>query len=152
MVSVSEVAQQKLLDMMFESGYDKSCYVRVGVESGGCSGLSYKLDFDVEKKETDKCFEDKGIKLQLKENIIGFIKKSNLSREKSEQKIDRFAVNESVDSMIISVDQKLRILNLSIKDLEIYDEKEALNKYGSSDSGASLGDILGSALDKKKEN
>ena len=63
MVSVSEVAQQKLLNMMFESGYDKSCYVRVGVESGGCSGLSYKLDFDVEKKETDKCFEDKGIKL-----------------------------------------------------------------------------------------
>ena len=54
--------------------------------------------------------------------------------------------------MIVSIDQKTRNVNLSIKDLEIKDEKDALNKYGSSDSGASLGDILGSVLDKKKDN
>jgi len=63
MISISGLAQQKLLDMMCESGYTKDCYVRVGVKSGGCSGLSYKLDFDDKKKETDKCFKDKGIKL-----------------------------------------------------------------------------------------
>ena len=108
----------------------------------------------IKSKVTGKILniEEKGIKVKLDENIIGFIKKSNLSREKSEQKIDRFAVDESVDSMIVSIDQKSRILNLSIKDLEIHDEKEVLNKYGSSDSGASLGDILGSVLDKKKES
>jgi len=96
--------------------------------------------------------EDKGITLNLEDNVIGFIKKNNLSREKNEQKVDRYAVNENIDSMIVSIDSKSRIINLSIKDLEIKDEKEALNKYGSSDSGASLGDILGSVLDKKKDN
>ena len=96
--------------------------------------------------------EEKGIKIDLGSNIIGFIKKSNLSKEKSEQKVERYAVDENVDSMIVSIDQKTRNVNLSIKDLEIKDEKDALNKYGSSDSGASLGDILGSVLDKKKDN
>ena len=64
--------------------------------------------------------------------------------------LERFAEGEQVDSIIISVDQKNRSLNLSIKEIEIIDEKEALSKYGSSDSGASLGDILGTALKKKK--
>jgi Ribosomal protein S1 len=96
--------------------------------------------------------EEKGIKIDLGSNIIGFIKKSNLSKEKSEQKVERYAVDENVDSMIVSIDQKTRNVSLSIKDLEIKDEKDALNKYGSSDSGASLGDILGSVLDKKKDN
>jgi len=93
--------------------------------------------------------DDKGIKVQISENVFGYIKKSNLSKDKTEQRIERFAINESVDSMIISLESKTRIINLSIKEVEIQDEKEALSKYGSSDSGASLGDILGSVLKKK---
>ena len=89
------------------------------------------------------------ITVQLSEGIYGTIKKSNLSKDKNEQRTDRFAIDEQVDSVIISVDQKLRTINLSIKQVEIQDEKEALTKYGSSDSGASLGDILGSILKKK---
>ena len=96
--------------------------------------------------------DDKGLTIKLEENLNGFIKKSNLSKEKTEQKIDRYAIDESIDSMIVSIDSKTRSINLYIKDLEIKDEKEALNKYGSSDSGASLGDILGSVLDKNKDN
>ena len=80
--------------------------------------------------------------------IFGFIKKSNLSNDKNENKIERFALEEKVDSIILSIDSKNRTLNLSIKELEIRDEKEALSKYGSSASGASLGDILGSVLKK----
>ena len=76
----------------------------------------------------------------------------NLSRDKVDQKTDRFAIGEKVDSMVISLDKKSRIINLSIKSIEIEEEKNALNKYGSSDSGASLGDILGSVLDKKKND
>ena len=95
---------------------------------------------------------DKGLTVKLSENINGFIKKSNLSKERSDQKIDRFAVDEKIDSMIISIDNKLRIVNLSVKEMEIDEEKKALNKYGSSDSGASLGDILGSVLDKKNND
>ncbi len=69
---------------------------------------------------------------------------------KNEQRTERFAIDEQVDAIIISVDQKTRSLNLSIKEIEINDEKEALSKYGSSDSGASLGEILGSILKKKE--
>jgi len=93
---------------------------------------------------------DKFLKIILDNNIIGTIKKANLSKDKNEQRVDRFALEEQVDSIIISVDQKTRTLNLSIKEIEINDEKEALSKYGSSDSGASLGDILGSILKKKE--
>ena len=97
-----------------------------------------------------KEIDERLITVSIEENIIGTIKKSNLSKDRNEQKTDRFAIGEQVDSLIISVDQKSRTLNLSIKEIEIMDEKEAMSKYGSSDSGASLGDILGSILKKKE--
>ncbi len=94
--------------------------------------------------------DDKGLKIELdnEKQIFGFIKKSNLSNDKNENKTERFALEEKVDSIILSIDSKSRTINLSIKELEIRDEKEALNKFGSSSSGASLGDILGSVLKK----
>ena len=92
---------------------------------------------------------DKGIIINLSNNIHGTIKKTNLSKDKNEQKVERFAKGEKIDSMILSYDKKLRKINLSLKDKEIHEEQEALSQYGSSDSGASLGDILGEALNKK---
>ena len=94
--------------------------------------------------------DEKGLKIELdnENKIFGFIKKTNLSNDKNENRTDRFALDEKVDSVILSIESKSRTLNLSIKELEIRDEKEALNKYGSSTSGASLGDILGSVLKK----
>jgi len=94
--------------------------------------------------------DEKGLKIELdnEKQIFGFIKRSNLSNDKNENKTERFAIDEKVDSIILSIDTKNRAVNLSIKELEIRDEKEALNKYGSSASGASLGDILGSVLKK----
>ena len=94
--------------------------------------------------------DEKGLKIELDydNQIFGFIKKTNLSNDKNENKTERFALDEKVDSVILSIETKSRTLNLSIKELEIRDEKEALNKYGSSTSGASLGDILGSVLKK----
>tara|TARA_Y100001936_G_C16050371_1_gene657432 strand:- start:103 stop:1803 length:1701 start_codon:yes stop_codon:yes gene_type:complete len=94
--------------------------------------------------------DDKGLKIELdsEKQIFGFIKRTNLSNDKNENKTDRFALDEKVDSIILSIDTKSRTINLSIKELEIRDEKEALSKYGSSASGASLGDILGSVLKK----
>ena len=106
----------------------------------------------IKSKVTGKITEidEKGIKVELdKENkIFGYVKKQNLSKDKNEQKIERFALDENIDTVIISLDTKSRSINLSIKELEIQDEKEVLDKYGSSDSGASLGDILGSVLKK----
>ena len=94
--------------------------------------------------------DERGLKVELdnEKRIFGFIKKINLSNDKNENKIERFALDEKVDSIILSIDAKNRTINLSIKELEIRDEKEALTKYGSSASGASLGDILGSVLKK----
>ncbi len=106
----------------------------------------------IKSKVTGKIvnIDEKGLKIELdnENQIFGFIKKSNLSNDKNENKTDRFALDENIDSIILSIDSKNRTLNLSIKELEIRDEKEALSKYGSSASGASLGDILGSVLKK----
>ena len=96
--------------------------------------------------------DDKGLSVKLDQEIVGFIKRSNLAKDKADQKVDRFAVGEKIDSMIISLDSKTRLLNLSIKEVEIDDEKQVLSKYGSSDSGASLGDILGSVLNKNTKD
>jgi small subunit ribosomal protein S1 len=81
----------------------------------------------------------------------GFIKKSDLSRERSEQRSDRFAVGEKIDAKVMSTDKKGQ-LNLSIKAREIDEDKQAMKEFGSTESGASLGDILGAALGKKSED
>ena len=78
--------------------------------------------------------------------VAAFIRKGDLSRDRTEQRPERFAVGDKVDAMITRVDRKTRQYQLSIKILEINQEKEAVAQYGSSDSGASLGDILSAAL------
>ncbi|NNE56536.1 MAG: 30S ribosomal protein S1 [Hellea sp.] len=78
--------------------------------------------------------------------IAAFIRKSDLSRERSDQRPERFAVGDKVDAIITKVDKSKRQYSLSIKALEIAEEKEAVQQYGSVDAGASLGDILGAAL------
>lgn len=89
-----------------------------------------------------------GIEVTVNDNLIGFIKKGDLSRERSEQRSDRFAVGEKVDAKVIKSNRSGR-LDLSIKAREIDEDKQAMAEYGSSDSGASLGDILGAALKRK---
>ncbi|MBL4854171.1 MAG: 30S ribosomal protein S1 [Robiginitomaculum sp.] len=80
-----------------------------------------------------------------------FIRKNDLSRERSEQRPERFAVGDKVDARVLKTDRKTGQVSLSIKALEIADEKEAVAQYGSTDSGASLGDILGAALKTDEE-
>jgi small subunit ribosomal protein S1 len=94
---------------------------------------------------------DGGIEVTIRENVEGFIKKAELSRDRAEQRPDRFAVGEKVDAQIISVDKSAKKLQLSIKARELAEDKAAIAEYGSSDSGASLGDILGAALAANKK-
>ncbi|WP_206615092.1 30S ribosomal protein S1 [Mesobaculum littorinae] len=89
--------------------------------------------------------EDGGIEVEY-EGAKSFIRRSDLSRDRAEQRPERFGVGDKVDVRVTNVDQKTRRLGLSIKAREIAEEKEAVQQYGSSDSGASLGDILGAAL------
>jgi len=89
--------------------------------------------------------EEGGIEVDY-EGAKSFIRRSDLSRDRAEQRPERFQVGDKLDVRVTSVDQKTRRLGLSIKAREIAEEKEAVEQYGSSDSGASLGDILGAAL------
>jgi small subunit ribosomal protein S1 len=92
-----------------------------------------------------------GIEVKTTGDLTGFIRKVELSRERSEQRPDRFAVGEKVDAKVTNIDSVNRRLTLSIKALEIEDEKQAMADFGSSDSGASLGDILGPAIKGRQE-
>jgi small subunit ribosomal protein S1 len=98
---------------------------------------------------TVSAIKDNGIEVTVGDGMTGFIKKADLSRERSEQRSDRFAVGEKVDAKVLKVERSSRKLELSIKAREIEEDKQAMAEYGSSDSGASLGDILGAALQKK---
>jgi small subunit ribosomal protein S1 len=82
--------------------------------------------------------------------LRSFIRKSDLSRDRQEQRADRFSTGDRVDAMVTGFDKSSRKVSLSIKAMELKDEKEAIAQFGSSDSGASLGDILGAALRDKK--
>jgi len=99
-----------------------------------------------------KSITEKGLHVEISEGVRGFVKKSELSKERSDQRVDRFAVDEKIDARILSVDSKSREISLSIKALQVEEEKQALKDFGSVDSGASLGDILGAALEKKAKN
>ncbi|MBY0533428.1 MAG: S1 RNA-binding domain-containing protein, partial [Rickettsiaceae bacterium] len=92
-----------------------------------------------------------GVEVSVDNNATGFIKKIDLSAERSEQKSERFVEGDRIDAKIISIEKSGRRLNLSIKALEIDEREKAIKEYGSTDSGASLGDILGAALGEKEE-
>ena len=81
--------------------------------------------------------------------MTAFIRKSDLSRDRSEQRPERFAVGDRLDAQITNVDKAARRVSMSVKALEMAEDKAAIEQFGSSDSGASLGDILGAALREK---
>ena len=83
--------------------------------------------------------------------MSAFIRKSDLSRDRGEQRPERFSVGDRLDAQITQVDKAARRVSLSVKALEMSEEKEAIEQYGSQDSGASLGDILSAALQKAKD-
>ena len=95
--------------------------------------------------------QDSGVEVEFN-GITSFIRRSDLSRDRAEQISDKFVVGDKVDARITNIDKSSRKVSFSIKAKEIAEEKEAVQQYGSSDSGASLGDILGAALNKEEKN
>src|SRR6195952_2534263 len=83
--------------------------------------------------------------------VTAFVRKTDLSRDRADQRPERFAVGDRLDAQIANVDKAARRVSLSVKALEMAEEKEAIEKFGASDSGASLGDILGAALREKAQ-
>ena len=97
--------------------------------------------------------EDGGLEVRISgTDITAYAKRGDLARDRNEQRTERFAVGQKFDALIIAMDAKARKVNVSIKAMEISDEREAVAQYGSSDSGASLGDIFQAALKKKEDD
>jgi small subunit ribosomal protein S1 len=92
--------------------------------------------------------KDDGIDVKVTDNITAFIKKIELARERQDQRPDRFAKGDRIDVKVTTLDKATRKVGVSIKALEVDDHKKAISDYGSTDSGASLGDILGAALNE----
>jgi small subunit ribosomal protein S1 len=95
--------------------------------------------------------QSNGIEVKVGDVLTGFIRRAELARDKGDQRPDRFAVGEKVDARITAVDRAARKLTLTIKGKEIEEEKQAMAEFGSSDSGASLGDILGAAIRRRNQ-
>ena len=142
----------------------KAKIIDIDVEKERVSLGIKQLTKDTGKKKSDKYIgnvvtsvvtkiDDNVIEVMIDENIKGIIKRTHLAKQKSEQKTTRFAVEEKIDAKVTSFDKKKNQYELSVKEMEIQEEKDALKQYGSSSSGASLGDILGAALeeDEKKK-
>ncbi len=92
-----------------------------------------------------------GIEVKVDEVLTGFIRRAELARDKGDQRPERFAIGEKVDARITGVDRAARKLQLTIKGKEIEEDKQAIAEYGTSDSGASLGDILGAAIRRRNQ-
>lgn len=101
---------------------------------------------------TVTAIQQNGIEVSVDNVLTGFIRRTELSRDKAEQRPERFSVGERVDAKVVSVDRAARKLTLTIKGREVEEDKQAISDYGSSDSGASLGDILGAAIKRRNEN
>ncbi|BBK29433.1 SSU ribosomal protein S1P [Stella humosa] len=96
--------------------------------------------------------QEGGLDVTMADGVPGFVRKSELSRDRSEQRPDRFAIGEKVDAKVTNIDRATRKVTLSIKARELDEEKRAMAEFGSSDSGASLGDILGAAMNRARQD
>ena len=95
--------------------------------------------------------EANGIEVKVDDVLTGFIRRAELARDRADQRPDKFAVGEKVDAKVTAVDRAGRRLALTIKGKEVEEEREAMKEYGSTDSGASLGDILGAAIRRRNQ-
>jgi predicted RNA-binding protein with RPS1 domain len=144
-----DVIRAKVLDVDTEKER-----ISLGIKQLGADPFASALE-SVKKGDTVTCTVSRavenGIEVTVAGSLHGFIRRSDLSRERSEQRPDRFAAGDRLDALVTNIDRKDRRLTLSIKAHEVKEEKQAMAEYGSSDSGASLGDILGAAISRANE-
>jgi small subunit ribosomal protein S1 len=141
-----EMVKAKVLDVDVEKERVSLGIKQLGGDPIG-EGDTYRRGQQITVTVT--AIESGGIEVKFGEDdapVTAFVRKSDLSRDRNEQRPERFAVGDRVDAMITAVDKASRRVSVSIKALEMKDEAEAIEQFGSSDSGASLGDILGAAL------
>jgi small subunit ribosomal protein S1 len=145
-----DVVKAKVLDVDVEKERISLGIKQVGADPIAEAGDTLKKGAVVTGTVTE--VNDGGIEVRIADSdMTAFIRRADLSRDRNDQRPERFAKGDKVDARVTAVDKKTRKISLSIKALEIAEEKEAVAAYGSSDSGASLGDILGAALKNRDE-
>ncbi len=130
--------------------------ISLGIKQVGGDPFAVAEAGDIRKGAVVTCevleVKENGLEVKIADtDLTAFIRRSDLSRDRSEQRPERFAAGEKVDARVTNFDKKARKIAVSIKALEIAEEKEAVAQYGSTDSGASLGDILGAALKARQD-
>jgi small subunit ribosomal protein S1 len=146
--SKNQMVQVKVLDIDFDKERISLGIKQLTTDAVGASMA--KVNKNEVVTVTVSEIDDKGISVTTVDGVHGYIKKLDLSRDRALQRTDKFAVGEKIDAKVIMVEKSSRKLVLSIKALEMDEEKKALSEYGSTDSGASLGDILGDVMSKAK--
>jgi small subunit ribosomal protein S1 len=145
-----QVVSAKVLDVDAEKERVSLGIKQLGddpIEKAGAGGGALKKNQVITVTVTE--VNDGGIEVQLADGIKAFVRRSDLARDRNDQRPERFQTGNKVDVLVTQVDKSSRKVSVSIKAREIAEEKEAVAQYGSSDSGASLGDILGAALKKR---
>ncbi len=141
--------QAKVLDVDVEKER-----ISLGIKQLAADPAAEVLD-RVRKNDIVTCIvtavQANGIEVKVEEVLTGFIRRAELARDRGDQRPDKFAIGEKVDAKVTAVDRAARRLALTIKGKEIEEEREAIKEYGSNDSGASLGDILGAAIRRRRE-
>jgi small subunit ribosomal protein S1 len=144
-----EVVKAKVLDIDVEKER-----ISLGIKQLEVDPAAGVLD-RVHKNQIVTCVvtavQANGIEVKVDDVLTGFIRRAELARDKAEQRSERFAVGDTVDAKVTAVDRAARKLQLTIKGKEIDEDKQAMSEYGSSDSGASLGDILGAAIRRRNQ-
>jgi small subunit ribosomal protein S1 len=144
-----EVVKAKVLDVDVEKER-----ISLGVKQLEVDPAAGVLD-RIHKNQIVTCVvtavQANGVEVKVDDVLTGFIRRAELARDKAEQRSERFAVGDKVDAKITAVDRAARKLQLTIKGKEIDEDKQAITEFGSSDSGASLGDILGAAIRRRNQ-
>jgi len=147
--SKGQMVQAKVLDVDVEKER-----ISLGIKQLRADPAAEVLD-RVRKGDVVTCVvtkvEQNGIEVKVDEVLTGFIRRAELARDRGDQRPDKFAIGEKVDAKVTAVDRAARRLTLTIKGKEVEEEREAMREYGSADSGASLGDILGAAIRRRRE-
>jgi small subunit ribosomal protein S1 len=144
-----QIVKAKVLDVDVEKER-----VSLGVKQLEADPAAEVLD-RVRKGDVVTCIvskvEPNGIEVKVDDVLTGFIRRAELARDRNDQRPEKFAIGEKVDAKVTAVDRAARRLALTIKGKEIEEEREAVKEFGSSDSGASLGDILGAAIRRRNQ-
>jgi len=148
-----DVVKAVVLDVDIEKERISLGIKQLGRDSLGDAAASGDLRKNAVVSAEVTAVNDGGVEVRLVDHpdVTSFIRRSDLSRDRDEQRPERFSIGQTVDARITNFSKRDRKVTLSIKALEIAEEKEAVAQFGSSDSGASLGDILGAALKKQEE-